>query len=43
MNSINMVMTGISRGISQFEIPHRQEKDPPKRDCIHLRTLQLVL
>ena len=32
ISSISMVMTGISKGISQLQIPHRQ-KDPPKRDC----------
>ena len=33
ISSINMVITGISRGISQLQIPPRQEKDPLKRDC----------
>ena len=27
------MVTGISRGISQLQIPQHQEKDPPKRDC----------
>ena len=35
ISSINMVITGISRGISQLQIPPRQEKDPPKRNCSH--------
>ena len=35
ISSINMVITGISRGISQLQIPLRQEKDPTKRDCSH--------
>ena len=26
----------LSRGISQLQIPPRQEKDPPKGDCSHL-------
>ena len=26
----------ISRGISQLQIPHHQEKDSSKRDCSHL-------
>ena len=30
-----MVITGISRGISQLQILLRQEKDPPKRDWSH--------
>ena len=34
ISSINMVNIGISRGISQLQIPHCQ-KDPPKRDCSH--------
>ena len=34
ISSINMVMTGTSRGISQLQISHCQE-DPPKRDCSH--------
>ena len=39
INSINMMMTGISRGISQLQIPHLQEKDPPKRNCSHPNSL----
>ena len=39
INSINMMMTGISRGISQLQIPHCQEKDPPKRNCSHPNSL----
>ena len=35
ISSINMVITGISRGMSQLQIPPHQEKDPPKRDCSH--------
>ena len=35
INSINMVITRISRGISQLQIPHRQGKDPQKRNCSH--------
>ena len=38
ISSINMVMTGISKGISQLQIPHCQ-KDPPKRDCSHPNSL----
>ena len=30
-----MVITGISRGISQLQISHSQEKDPPKRNFGH--------
>ena len=30
-----MVITGISRGISQFQILPHQEKDSPRRDCSH--------
>ena len=26
------MVIGISRGISQLQIPQQQEKDPPKRD-----------
>ena len=33
ISSINMVNIGISRDISQLQIPPCQEKDPPKRDC----------
>ena len=47
ISSINMVITRISMGISQLQIPPGQEKDPPKRDCSQivatLRTLQVVL
>ena len=35
ISSINMVITGISRGINQLQIPPHQQKDPPKRDCSH--------
>ena len=35
ISSINMVITRVSRGISQLHIPPRQEKDPRKRDCSH--------
>ena len=35
ISSINMVITRISRGISQRQIPSCQEKDPPKRYCSH--------
>ena len=38
ISSINMVVTRISRGISQLQIPYHQEKDPPKRDCSHPRS-----
>ena len=34
-NSINMVITGFNRGISQFQILLYQEKNSPKRDCSH--------
>ena len=34
-SSINMVITGISRDISQLQIHPCLEKDPPKRDCSH--------
>ena len=34
-SSINMVITGISRDISQLQIHPCQEKDPPKRDYSH--------
>ena len=39
ISSINMVITGISRGMSQLQIPPRREKDPPKRDCNHSQEL----
>ena len=35
ISSINMVITGISRGISQLQIPPHQEKNSPKTDCSH--------
>ena len=35
ISSINMVITGISRGISQLQISLHQVKDPPKRDYSH--------
>ena len=35
ISSIHMVIIGISRGISQLQIPPRKEKHPPKRDCSH--------
>ena len=35
ISSINMLITGISRGISQLQIPPHQENDPPKRDFSH--------
>ena len=35
INSINMVITGIRQGVSQLQIPLRQEKNPPKRDSSH--------
>ena len=34
-SSIDMVITGVSRGTGQLQIPPRQEKDPLKRDCSH--------
>ena len=34
-SSINMVITGISRDISQLQIHPCLEKDPPKRYCSH--------
>lgn len=33
------MITGISWSISQLQIPPRQEKDPPKRDCNHSQEL----
>ena len=38
-----MVISRISWGISQPQIPPCQKKDTPKRDCSHFRTLQLFL
>ena len=37
ISSINMVITGINRGISQIQISHHQ-KNPPKSDCSHHKT-----
>ena len=38
INSISMVITGVSRDINQLQVPTHQEKDPPKRDCSHPRS-----
>ena len=38
-----MEITGISRGISQLQIPHRQEKSPQRETVATPRTLQLIL
>ena len=37
ISSINMVITGINRGIGQIQISHHQ-KNPPKSDCSHHKT-----
>lgn len=35
ISSINMVITGFNRVISQFQILSYQERNSPKRDCSH--------
>ena len=38
-----MVLTGVSRDISQLQIPPYQKKDPQGEIIDTLRTLQLIL